>query len=359
MSDPPLRMTPASTTIIIVAYNGKEFLETCLQSVVREAEPNCEILVVDNASTDGCADSVEREYPCIRLIRNQENRGFVVACNQGASAAKGRYLVFLNQDTEVLSGWLSELITPLERNPSVGLTTSKALLLSDPSRINSCGLDVHFAGLSSARGFGCDSACYAEVENVAAVCGASFAVRNEVWQQLGGFDGDFFMYFEETDLSWRAQLLGYDSLYVPASVLLHAHSPGIRPSSYFYSERNRGTMLARNWKFATLLILSGGLLLAELASLAYTFSGGREAVLAKARAYAALVLALPEILSARRTVQASRIVQDHRILALRSDRIRAQEVTGGKVGRFALGCLNVGLQANFWAAQKIMRFLDL
>lgn len=347
-------------SIIIVTYNGAAYLERCLTSVQRDIGAGCEIIVVDNASTDGSADLVQHRYPDVTLIRNQVNRGFAAACNQGARYARGQYLVFLNQDTQVLSGWLSGLIDALERNDTVALATSKLLLMSQPDRINACGQDIHYTGLNFSRGFLCASGQFSEPEVVSAVSGASFAVRRDVWEKLGGFDEDLFMYFEETDLSWRAQLAGYQCLYVPTSVAYHDYRssrPGL--SRLYYSKRNRYILLLKNWRWPTLLLLLPGIILAEMVDWGYTALIGPNALHAKLSAWGWILANLPKIKRARRSAQAKRKVPDAAILRSRTHQLNPKEITGGIIGRILVVACNLLFMINYWTSRLICQVVGL
>ena len=249
------------TSVIVVTYNGRPYLDECLRSVRGQLRPGDELIVVDNASTDGGSDLVAERYPGARLVRNAENRGFAAACNQGAALASGQVLVFLNQDTRVAPGWLAALVETLlagaRSRPEIELVTSKALIMSRPDRIHLCGQDVHYTGLVLGRGFGAAAGSLDAPGLVGAVAGCSFAVRRQVWQELGGFDGTLYMYYEETDLSWRARLRGIRSLYVPGSVVYHDYRPARpNPSRFYYTARNRRLMLLKNWRWPTLSSMS-------------------------------------------------------------------------------------------------------
>ncbi|KPL18208.1 MAG: hypothetical protein AMJ93_14025, partial [Anaerolineae bacterium SM23_84] len=188
-------------SVIIVTYNGIQYLDGCLSSLRQDVSAKREIIVVDNASTDGSADFVQRRYRDVTLVRNEVNRGFAAACNQGARIAAGSVLVFLNQDTRVKPGWLRALVDGFDLGPAIALTTSKVLLMLQPDRIQACGQDVHYTGLVFVRGFRLPADSLNTPQEVAAVSGASFAVRKPVWEALGGFDETLYMYYEETDLS--------------------------------------------------------------------------------------------------------------------------------------------------------------
>jgi hypothetical protein len=339
--DPHLgRPSTIRYSLILVTYNASAYLGRCLAALSPEVGPGCEVIVVDNASGDPTAGFVAQNYPSFRLIRNQENIGFAAACNQAAQAASGEILVFLNPDTEARPGWLRNLTLRLEQDSSIALVNSKILLASEPGKIAACGLDVHFTGLTFARHFLLDQEQVGMPEPVQAITGASFAVRRDVWEKLGGFDGRFFMYFEDVDLSWRAQLAGYQCLLAPDSQIYHRHPARPSDFSLYYSARNRPFMLIKNYRWVTLALLSPAILLAELVDWLYYASFGFEALQAKCRSYGWLVTHIPTLRAARRESQALRRITDAEILQQRDSALRPVEVTGGVLGRIITRGLN-------------------
>lgn len=349
-----------TSSVIVVSYNSQTYLEDCLASVTREIGSNDEIIVVDNASTDGGTQVIATGYPSVRLIASDSNVGFAAACNLGARSASGSYLVFLNPDTIVCPGWLSELVGVFAVDVSVGLATSKALLMAEPEKIQACGLDIHCTGLSFARGFGEASADYAAPETVSSVFGASFAIRAELWRQLGGFDETFFMYYEETDLAWRAQLLGYRCVFAPASVIYHAHSNAPSAGRLYYSSRNRHLLLLKNWRWPTLVLLLPALVLAELQDWSYLLLvAGRRGVSIKISGYRWLLGNLRQILRTRRVVQASRRTADRQILQRRVARLTRRELAIGRAGQWVIQAANVLFDGNYRACSCLLRLLRL
>jgi GT2 family glycosyltransferase len=317
VSSPALTLIPSmlpQASLIIVAYNARAYLEKCLTSVLETSGENCEVILVDNASSDGSAELAAQKFPHIRIIRNGDNRGFGQGNNIGAQAATGDYLVFLNPDTIVGPRWLEALITALEAEPRAGLATSKILLMNDPEQINTCGNTIHLTGLALCRGLRHSKDAFSRRESVAAVSGAAFAIRRELFEQLGGFNEDFFLYMEDTDLSWRARLAGWDCLYVPESVVLHDYTLRITPHKVFYQERNRYLMLLKSLRWLTLLILFPALLLAEVVTWGFVIGNDREHLGNKWHAYQWIVKHWSAILNKRRAVQGLRRVPDRALL---------------------------------------------
>ena len=132
----PVRETGPRASVIVVNYNGRMRLGRCLYSLLEDRQ-EYEVILVDNASTDGSVDYVEQFFPKVQVIRNEANRGFGYGNNAGVQRARGKYLAFLNPDTAVEPGWLEALIAALEADPQAGLATSQILLLADPGRIRS------------------------------------------------------------------------------------------------------------------------------------------------------------------------------------------------------------------------------
>ncbi|MGB9775681.1 MAG: glycosyltransferase family 2 protein [Anaerolineae bacterium] len=321
-------------SVILVTCNGRPDLEGCLDSLRQTLPPATEVVVVDNGSTDESAALVRERMPEARLLVNGTNRGFAAACNQGAAVAKGEILTFLNQDTRTETGWLEALAAPFE-DPTVGLTTPTILWMDEPERVQSCGQDVHYTGLVFARNFGVlrVSLSGARPVDVAAVSGAAFAVRRSVWEELGGFCEAFYMYYEETDLSWRARRAGYRCLHVPDSIVYHAGRLD-RPSplALYCSFRNRWLMVGRNWGGWTLFLLMPGLLLADLAEWGLALARGWPGIRARARALFWVLTHGRTLLRLRREARSGGGVGDAAILADRTWRLTPRVVTGGRIG---------------------------
>lgn len=256
--------TRPSVSVIISAYNGRSYLPACLASLYNELEPQDEVIIVDDNSNDGTIDYIRTNFPQSHLICNKLNQGFAAACNRGAAHAQGDILVFLNQDTRVEIGWLRGLVDALQ-DEEVGMATSQVRMMSSPDRLHLAGQAVHYTGLVFGRGHLDPADNWDEPADVAAVSGASFAIRRGLWEALGGFDDTFYMYYEETDLSWRTWLAGYRCRYIPGSRTCHDFQPG-RPgwNRLYYSSRNRLLLLLKNLRLPTLFLLSPALLLAEL-----------------------------------------------------------------------------------------------
>ncbi len=272
-------------SVVVVSYNSRSYLGACLASLQSDLGPDDELIVIDNGSTDGSAELVAQQFPDARLIR-AENTGYAGGNNRGAAIACGDYLVFINPDTVVQAGAIDALVAPLAKGGEVALTTARITLLSQPEIVNACGNTVHYTGLAYCRGAGRPAAEYAASAEVDAVSGAAFAIRRSVFEELGGFDEQFFMYVEDTDLSLRARLAGYRCWYTAEARVLHDYRPSYTPQKAFYLDRNRHLMLLKNLSRATYARLMPGLLVSEVVTWGFLILRGYWGV--KPRVYAAL-----------------------------------------------------------------------
>jgi len=322
-------------SIVVVSYNHRDCLGSCLSSILGQCYRNYEVLVVDNASQDGSAEYVEEEFPGVRVIRNEENLGFSHANNKGAACAIGEYLAFLNPDTKVERNWLRELVAVLESSSQIGLVTPKILIWQDPERINTCGNDVHLTGLTLCRGYGEPAGAFAEPEEVDAISGAAFVIPRQLFEDLGGFDESFFMYVEDTDLSWRARLAGYRCFYAASSVIYHDYALHFGPRKVFYQERNRYLMLLKTLRWRTLLILAPALLLAEVVTWGYVLWGDRQHLGNKLRACRWIASNWSQIMQTRKHVQALRRVSDRELLSRCGYRLDYGQTAADPIARLA------------------------
>ncbi len=231
-------------SVIVVSWNVRDLLRRCLQSVTAAATPGSgqgqaleiEILVVDNASSDGSATMVRTEFPTAHLIANDQNRGFTAANNQGLAASQGRYLLLLNPDAELVDNALAEMLACLESHPRAGVVGPE-LLYPDGSIQSS---RRRFPTLATAllestviqewwrdnrvlrRYYMLDTPPLpGEPQAVDWVVGACLLVRRAAYEQVGGLDEGFFMYSEELDWCRRIKSAGWEVLYLPGASVIH------------------------------------------------------------------------------------------------------------------------------------------
>jgi GT2 family glycosyltransferase len=214
-------------SIIILNHNGMKYIQQCIESVLKSEYDNFELLVVDNDSTDKSLDIIKTEFnddDRIKVIRSNKNLGFAAGNNIGARHAKGDYIVLLNIDTLVHPKWLRELITVMECDPAIGVAQPKLLLLDNKSLFDSAGDYLDFYGFSFRRGgewLEKDVGQYDTIHDIFSARGAALVTRKEIVQQIGLFDDDYFLDFEDIDFCWRVRLYGKRVVFVPNSIVYH------------------------------------------------------------------------------------------------------------------------------------------
>lgn len=300
-------------SVIIPNYNGLALLRTCLQALRSQTYPadRREVIVVDDASSDGSAAFVRQRYPDVQVVALLANQGFVAACQAGVQAAQGEVLALLNNDTEVEPGWLAALVAALVEHPEAGAAASKMLLFDRRDLLHTAGDLMAADGIPRNRGvWQRDEGQFDDERWVFGACGGAAAYRREAWQQAGGFDPALWMYLEDVDLAWRLQLLGWKCIYAPEARVYHQLSAtGGGALASYYTGRNTIWVIARNWP--------GPLLRRHW--LAITRGQGRiafdalrawrgQAARARLRGQLAGLLSLASVLRQRRAIQATRRV---------------------------------------------------
>lgn len=228
-------------SIVIVTWNGRPHLEACLGAVAAQAGVNAETIVLDNGSTDGTAEFVRARFPWARLVRLDENRGFAGGNNAGVREARGRCVALLNNDTVADPGWLRALLRGVDEPAGYALVTSRIVYMHDPDVIDSAGDGALRWGGAFKRHHGAPASVAAVTEEVFGVCGAACLMPKAVFEELGGFDEDFFASHEDVDLSYRARLRGYRCRYVADAIVRHVGSATlgtVSPFSVFHGQRN-------------------------------------------------------------------------------------------------------------------------
>jgi GT2 family glycosyltransferase len=251
-----------AASVIVVNYQGRDCLAACLDGIAALEGMAFETIVVDNASPDGSWELAEGRAG-VRLIRNAENAGFGRACNQAAAVAAGRHLAFLNFDSVPEPGWLSALVETADADPALGAV--QGVVLTPDGRVNTAGNRQHYLGFSWAPLE--DTPPDGPPRRIACASGAAVLVPRERFFEVGGFWEAFFLYCEDTDLSWRLRIAGYEIAVCPAARSVHDYAFSRNSAKYRQLERNRLMMLGANYEGLTLAKLAPGLLASEFALL--------------------------------------------------------------------------------------------
>lgn len=231
--------------VVIPNFNGRDFLPDCLRALEMQTVLPDELLVVDNASTDGSAEIIEREFPHVRVLRLPRNTGFGVAANCGVSATRAERICILNSDTEAEAGWLSELLAAPRPNEVWAWGTT---LLRRDGMVESAGDLYNPAGYAYKAAAGSDpERLPSEPYQVFAAPGAAPLFRRDVYLELGGYDETFFLYYEDIDLAFRALLAGYVALQVPRARVKHRlGASGVERRMRYLAARNGMRCAVRN-----------------------------------------------------------------------------------------------------------------
>lgn len=213
-----------TVAVIVLNYNGREHLEHCLESLRRLDYPaeRLELILADNASSDGSAAYVRERFPEVRVIALDANYGFAGGNNRAAAQTAAEWVGFLNNDMHVEPTWLREMVAPLAKQPEIACLSGK-ILNWDGSAIDFIGAGVNFQGFGFPVDVGRRTSPHDRFRRLLAPCGGAMLIRRRLFEELDGFDDDYFAFYEDTDLGWRLNLLGHDVYYVPAAVVYHRH----------------------------------------------------------------------------------------------------------------------------------------
>ncbi len=261
---------PPSVTVIVLNYNGLPHLKTCFDSLKQLQYPDdkLEIMFVDNGSHDGSEAFVRQHYPDFTIVQNGANLGFAEGNNVGARLARGEILVFLNNDTRVDSNWLVELVQPLLAQDEVVCSAAKILDWEGRTiDFVEGGLNFHGFAYQKAWRMPVEPGYYEENRPLLFACGGSMAIRRDVFFEVGEFDKDLFVFYEDVELGWRLWVFGYKVMFAPKAITYHRHhSTASKVSTYrrtYLYERNALYAVIKNYEEANLnKILPAALFLA-------------------------------------------------------------------------------------------------
>jgi GT2 family glycosyltransferase len=308
-------MSSPDVSIIIVNWNGRQYLDACLSAVAAQEGVSAETILVDNGSTDGSAAYVAERYPWVRIVPLGENRGFAGGNNAGVREARGRFVALLNNDTSADPGWLRALLVAVGADDGV-LATSRIVYMHDRRVIDSAGDGLLRWGGAFKRHHGDSVDAAMESKDVFGVCGAACLISRRVFDELGGFDEHLFVSHEDVDLSYRARLRGYRCRYAPDAVVAHHGSSTLgRISSVavFHGQRNLEWVYLKNTPASLLLrTLPGHLVYVAAAAAHFTRVGLLGTFI---RAKLAAIVGIPRVLRQRAEVQRTRRVDANAIAA--------------------------------------------
>ncbi len=281
-------------------------------------EQRIEVLVVDNASSDGSAAIAERlagEHEEVRLLRSPTNRGYAGAVNFALPEVRGDHVAVLNMDVVAGSNWLGPLVALLEANPAAGVACPLIVLDSDPGRIMSAGQNLNKTGLGFNRWLGKPrDVAGNEAFQVTGLHGAAFVIRRDLLEQLGGWDESGFLYYEDVELSWLLRIARREIWCVPASTVAHDYHLSMFPHKLFLLERNRRKMLLADLAVTTRLAISPLFALSGLMIWGYCLLRGPKFLRAKWQSYRWTRANRAQVSARREQVDSIRQVSDWGVL---------------------------------------------
>lgn len=305
-----------TVSVLIVSYNGRHYLDACLSSLLAGTHPPDEIIVVDNASTDGTGTWLRDAYPSVVCLPQAVNLGFARANNLAIARARSDALFLLNNDTEVAPRTLAALVDALDNaDARVGAVMATMVFAHRPETIAAAGIAMTTDGVAHEAGVGEPYDASIPPYSVFGPCGGAALFRRVALADVGGFDPAFFLYLEDADLAWRLRLRRWQTQTVPQAVVTHVYSGtagfGSARKAY-YLARNRWWCIGKNLPDGLLRRYAPTIAAHDAAAVAYALTAGDRGSLA---GRAAAVRERAAILRARRLVQARRTATDDEIAA--------------------------------------------
>ena len=260
-------MNNSIVSVVVVNYNGKDYADKCVQSVFISDFVDLEVIVVDNGSSDGSVDYLKNRYLSygekFKIVPLEKNYGPSFARNRGVEIAEGKYIAFLDNDTEVKEDWASIAVSEFEKDEKIGIIQCKLLLSKERNKLDYVGEYIGQNGflVQRAQGGEIDNNQYDQKVEILAAKSAGMFIRKDVFNKIGGFDEDYFIYVEETDLGWRSWLAGYKAIFVPGSTVYHEFGTstlilGKNKNNYnakFHGCKNYILTLFKNLEFKNLM----------------------------------------------------------------------------------------------------------
>ncbi len=258
-------------SIVVVNWNGKSFLQDCLGSLLSQTYANREIIAVDNGSGDDSVGYIREHFPAVAVVALASNAGFTGGNGEGLKVSHGEFICLVNNDTKVHERWLENLVQPMLTDRSIGICASKILFATNGT-LNSAGDGITTAAVGFNIGLNQGAAQFNMPARVFGACGAAVLYRRQMLEEIGFLDEDFFLYDEDTDLSFRAQLAGWKCAYVPTAIVHHvSNATTVRLSDIhvYYHARNLEFVWIKNMPAGLMLRFAPQKLLQEIGSFCY------------------------------------------------------------------------------------------
>jgi len=300
--------------IVILNWNGINYLRQFLPSVLSTIWPNLDIIIGDNASTDGSVEFIKREYPTIKIIQNYQNYGFTGGYNRVLAKVEADYFILLNSDVEVFPDWIAPIIKLMESDPLIAVAAPKIKSYTEKDHFEHAGAAGGYIdkfGYPFCRGrmfyeIEKDNGQYQVSDEVFWASGAAMFIKKHCWEEADGFDESFFAHMEEIDLCWRLKNKGYKVMYCAGSEVFHVGGGTLNsenPFKTYLNFRNNLLLLKNNLPFwHALLIISARFVMDLMAIFRFLNEGKRKDAWAVSRAHQYFVLHLFDVSSQKSEV---------------------------------------------------------
>jgi GT2 family glycosyltransferase len=298
-------------SVIIPNWNGGNWLDGCLNALKSQDYRDFEILVVDDASTDGSSDHLEERFSRVRVLRLTEHHGFARAVNAGIMATSGDYIVLLNNDTLPSISFIRNLVLAMDTMPpDVGSLASCMRSMDSPMLLDDTGDIFTWYGHALKRGHGRPVVEFKEDSEILSACAGAALYRRVFFNEVGGFDEKFVSYLEDLDLGLRGRLLGYRCMFIASADVLHkGHGSNLPTGNYIrFVTRNRLMLIGKNIPFSLLVRHIHHLLIGQL-TLFIQYRRPMDSVIG----YLSFLRQIPHVLHERQRILAARVLSDQEI----------------------------------------------
>ncbi len=301
-----------AVSFVIPTYNGKSFIDTCIQSIKKQTYTNYEIIVIDDASSDESVDYLRSTWHDIHVIQLQKNSGFCHAVNTGITSSSGKYVALINNDIELDPDWLSSMVSALQSQKNAFSISSKILNFHERDKIDDAGDIYTREGRAFKRGYGQNSTHYIDRGEVFSSSGAASLFNADILKNVGLFDESFTAYLDDVDIGFRARLMGYINYFEPNAIAYHMGSMSYKKRSVFMGSlvlKNNTAVVIKNMPCKLMVWFFPWLIMGHLKTVKYVFSiSGFGGIM---RGYGMLIKMLPNLLVSRIHIQNRRIVSTH------------------------------------------------
>lgn len=308
-------MKDPQISVIIVTYNSAKYLPVCLNSLFDTKYSNLEIIVVDNNSSDDTIPIINSFKEKIVLIRSNKNLGFAEGNNLGIKSAKGEFVFLINPDTSVDKNIFTNLLKAFDCDLKVAVAQPAVYLMKDPKKLNLTGKVTNFLGFDWVRDY--QKQTVPERGEIISFSGCGVMIKKSILQKTNAFDPKYFMYYEDSDLSWRIRLFGFKIMFVPDAIMYHDYKY-VPIESYlslkkklFLNERNRIMTIYKNYSARTIFLLLPAIFLLELCMIIFSILSGW--FLEKIKGYLSVIKLRNSLDQDRKFIQQKRLVSDTQI----------------------------------------------